>query len=62
MLDSVKKLSILEICKATIQLYHNRGFNVRHIHADGAFACVANDIENIYLNIITTVPHVGETK
>jgi hypothetical protein len=43
LLESVTKASLLSICQATIQIYANRGLTIIHIHADGAFACLAQD-------------------
>jgi hypothetical protein len=62
MTDSVSKSSLLECCKSTMQLNSNRGFKVIHIHADGAFAYISNDIGDVVMNINITDDHVGEVE
>ena len=56
------KSSILAELLLVIKLYHNRGFSIPDIHCDNEFACLANDLSPIQLNITTKDDHVGEVE
>ena len=56
------KSSILKELSLVIQLYRSRGFSIPDIHCDNEFACLANDLSPIQLNITTKDDHVGEVE
>jgi hypothetical protein len=58
----ISKSSLLNCCKAAIQIYHNRGTEVTHKHTGNVFACIMNDIASVFMNIKTTYNHVGEAE
>jgi hypothetical protein len=56
------KRTLLMEAKAVINLYETRGFEISRIEADREFACIANDLLPIPINIADADDHVHEVE
>jgi Zinc knuckle len=61
-ITTATKTILQEQTTAVINAYHNRGFLVTNIHADGAFECLREMVAPTILNINATDDHVGEVE
>jgi hypothetical protein len=59
--DCSKKHMIKHL-DSVFQIYRNRGFHIREVHADVEFECLRQHIAPAILNIVASDSHVGEVE